>query len=123
MKITSLSLISLSLAFASIGAEGAIKAVTPAMPDSEWAKSWWPKRFAEKQELVKKGGAEYVFIGDSITQLFEKGFGGEVWRKFLKPDGTTDRAMFDCEYIHPSTEGYRVWREALEPVFAEILGK
>ena len=47
----------------------------------------------------------------------------DVGPKFLRPDGTTDRAMFDFEYIHPSTEGYRVWREALEPVFAEILGK
>ena len=63
--------------------EAAVRAATPAMPDSEWAKAWWPKRFAEKQELVKTGGAPYVFVGDSITQLFETGAGREVWRKYF----------------------------------------
>ena len=43
--------------------------------------------------------------------------------RFLKPDGSADKAMFDYEYIHPSTEGYRVWREELEPVLKQILGK
>ena len=41
--------------------------------------------------------------------------------RFLRPDGTTDKALFDYEYIHPSTDGYRVWREALEPVLEKLL--
>ena len=67
-------------------AEAALRSVTPAMPDAEWTKSWWPKRLAEKQELVKKGGADYVFIGDSITHFFETGAGSKVWARYFGKD-------------------------------------
>lgn len=51
-----------------------------AEPQSTDPNSAWQKRFAEKQELVKKGGSEVVFIGDSITHLFEK---SDVWKSKL----------------------------------------
>lgn len=52
--------------------------------------------------------------GDSVVWF-------DISQKFLKPDGTIDKEMFDFEYIHPSTKGYRVWREALEPVLDKLL--
>ena len=51
-----------------------------AEPQSNDPNNWWQKRFAEKQELVKKGGSEVVFIGDSITHFLE---GSEVWKTKL----------------------------------------
>lgn len=41
--------------------------------------------------------------------------------RFLNPDGTIIEKLFDGEYLHPSTEGYRVWREELEPVLDRLL--
>ena len=55
--------------------------VIPA-PQSEDPNSWWQKRFQEKQELVKAGGADVVFIGDSITHFWE-GKGRAVWEKYF----------------------------------------
>ena len=51
-----------------------------AEPQSNDPNSWWQKRFAEKQELVKKGGSEVVFIGDSIIHGLE---GSEAWKTKL----------------------------------------
>lgn len=54
-----------------------------AEPQSKDPNNWWQKRFAEKQELVKKGGSEVVFIGDSITHGLES---SAVWKDiFAKP--------------------------------------
>ena len=51
-----------------------------AEPQSNDPNHWWQKRFAEKQELVKKGGSEVVFIGDSIIHGLE---GSEEWKTKL----------------------------------------
>lgn len=40
---------------------------------------------------------------------------------FLNEDGTTNPKMLDFEYLHPSTEGYRAWREALEPILERLV--
>lgn len=47
-----------------------VRSLTP-VPQSNDPNHWWVKRFNEKQELVKKGGSEVVFIGDSITHFLE----------------------------------------------------
>ncbi len=52
------------------------------VPQSEDPNHWWQKRFREKQELVKAGGADVVFIGDSITHFWE-GKGRAVWEKYF----------------------------------------
>jgi sialidase-1 len=44
---------------------------------------WWPGRHAQKLAEPKKG-VEVVFIGDSITQGWEKA-GAEVWRRHFEP--------------------------------------
>ena len=56
-----------------------VRSLTP-VPQSNDPNHWWVKRFNEKQELVKKGGSEVVFIGDSITHFLEN---SEVWKKHL----------------------------------------
>ena len=58
----------------------ALRATDPVEPDGNWQKTWWPKRFAEKLELAKAGGAPVVFLGDSITHNWER-HGKEVWAK------------------------------------------
>ena len=54
-----------------------VVSITP-VPQSLDPAHGWAKRFAEKQELVKKGGGDVVFIGDSITQFLEN---SDVWRE------------------------------------------
>ncbi|MBR2837356.1 MAG: acetylglucosamine-6-sulfatase, partial [Kiritimatiellae bacterium] len=56
-----------------------VVSITP-VPQSDKPDHWWAKRFAEKQEAVKKGGGDVVFIGDSITHFLE---GSDVWREKL----------------------------------------
>jgi len=47
-------------------------------PDHRLGEAWWKSRFEQKQALVKQGGWELVFMGDSITHGWEGG-GKEVW--------------------------------------------
>ncbi len=47
-------------------------------PTNRMDQVWWKKRFEEKQSLVKQGGWELVFMGDSITHGWE-GAGKKVW--------------------------------------------
>ncbi len=49
-----------------------------AAPQSDDPQNWWQKRHAEKMELVRKGGSEIVFIGDSITHGLE---GSAIWKE------------------------------------------
>ena len=44
-----------------------IRALDP-KPQSTDPNHWWCKRFKEKSALIKAGGSQVVFIGDSITQ-------------------------------------------------------
>ena len=37
--------------------------------------------------------------------------------------GTMAGEIVHYEVLHPSTEGYRVWREALEPELEKLLGR
>lgn len=61
------------------------ESVTPSMLNESWAIDWWQPRHEEKlaeaRRLVAAGhGPEVVFIGDSITQGWEKE-GREVWQR------------------------------------------
>ncbi|MDR7299294.1 beta-glucosidase [Pelomonas aquatica] len=68
------------------------ESVTPAMLDESWAVDWWlprhKEKLEEKRKLIEAGTPpEVVFIGDSITQGWEKE-GREVWqRHFAKLNG------------------------------------
>lgn len=61
------------------------ESVTPAMLDESWAVDWWlprhQQKLEEKRKLVAAGTPpQLVFIGDSITQGWEKD-GSEVWQQ------------------------------------------
>lgn len=42
--------------------------------------------------------------------------------RFLEPDGTLTKEMFP-DLLHPAAKGYRVWYDAVLPVFKELVGK
>jgi beta-glucosidase len=61
------------------------ESVTPAMLNESWSVDWWlprhEKKLQEKRRLLAAGTApEIVFIGDSITEGWEKD-GREVWQQ------------------------------------------
>ncbi|MFG6432943.1 GDSL-type esterase/lipase family protein [Roseateles sp. LYH14W] len=68
------------------------ESVTPAMLDESWAVDWWlprhKEKLEEKRKLIDAGTPpQIVFIGDSITQGWEKE-GREVWqRHYAKLNG------------------------------------
>ncbi len=51
---------------------------TSVTPVSRMHESWWKNRFEQKLALVKQGGWELVFMGDSITHGWE-GSGKKIW--------------------------------------------
>ena len=53
-------------------------AVTPALPDRGWTHQMWLPRFDAKKALAAQGGYDIVFLGDSITHLWESK-GEKVW--------------------------------------------
>ena len=59
----------------------AIRAVTPTAWNSD-PNCWQMKRHDEKMSAVTNGGARVVFIGDSITHLWESQ-GKNVWKKYF----------------------------------------
>jgi lysophospholipase L1-like esterase len=56
-------------------------AVTP-VPVSTDPNNWWQQRFAQKQALIKAGGSQVVFLGDSITHNWE-GPGKAQWEHYF----------------------------------------
>jgi beta-glucosidase len=42
--------------------------------------------------------------------------------KFLEPDGSISKEMMK-DYLHPDVKGYEIWRDAVLPVFREVVGK
>ena len=51
---------------------------------------------------------------------------GVIWLdfndRFLLPDGTLPKAMFPDE-LHPNKDGYRIWADAVLPVFRKVVGR
>lgn len=60
--------------------------VTPDKLNESWSISWWTTRHEKKLADVKQLGksAQVVFIGDSITEGWEKS-GAPVWARYYKP--------------------------------------
>lgn len=72
-------------------------------PDDRLGEEWWKKRHDEKLALVKEGGWEVAFIGDSITHGWE-GHGKETWEKYYG-----DRKAINIGYSGDRTE-HVLWR-------------
>ncbi|HEY9105747.1 MAG TPA: GDSL-type esterase/lipase family protein [Roseateles sp.] len=65
------------------------ESVTPAMLSESWSIDWWlprhKEKLEEKRKLIAAGTPpQVVFIGDSITQGWEKE-GAEVWKRHFAP--------------------------------------
>ena len=54
-------------------------------------------------------------------------FSGVVWvdftDRFLEPDGRTKQGVFLKDLLHLDALGYRIWREAVTPLFRKYVGK
>jgi beta-glucosidase len=89
-------------------------------PDDRLGEEWWQKRHDEKLTLVKEGGWELAFIGDSITHGWE-GHGKETWSKYYG-----DRKAINLGYSGDRTE-HVLWRldkgelDGYEPKVAVIM--
>lgn len=100
------------------------KATTPDHRLNEGAKDgkrgWWDTRHEQKLALVKQGGWDLVFIGDSITQGWEGG-GKAVWEKHY-----ANRKALNLGYSGDRTE-HVLWRlengeiDGLKPKAAVIM--
>ena len=90
---------------AALNSYGAIRAVTPQVPDAAWTKSWWMPRHHEKMATVTNGGAKVVFVGDSITHFWEKA-GNERLKKYF---GEGDLKMLNLGFSGDRTE-HVLWR-------------
>jgi len=67
----------------------------------------WAERHALKVELARSGEYELIFIGDSITHLFEvEGYGADVWRQYYG-----QRRVLNLGYGWDCTQNVR-WRLA-----------
>lgn len=60
-----------------------IRALTPMVPDGVWPQSWWMKRHHEKMKLIEKDPPEVVFLGDSITHLWDA-TGSKPWKSLFE---------------------------------------
>lgn len=112
-------------AHAAVDLDAAIKkATTPDDRLKEGAKDgkpgWWDARHQQKLALVKQGGWDLVFIGDSITQGWE-GSGKATWEKFY-----ANRKALNLGYSGDRTE-HVLWRfehgeiDGLKPKAAVIM--
>ena len=63
-------------------------ASVPTVPEARLEKSgkfgWWPARHEAKVAETRRGGAEIIFLGDSITQNWEAA-GKAAWEKHFAP--------------------------------------
>ncbi len=46
----------------------------------------------------------------------------DIGPKFLQPDGTITREVMG-DYLHPSSKGYEIWAEAIEPLLVKLLAE
>lgn len=54
------------------------------IPEDRMDQAWWKGRFEQKQQLIRQGGWDVVFMGDSITHGWE-GSGKTVWAESFAP--------------------------------------
>ncbi len=57
-------------------------AITPAPLNEHWAQSWWMPRHKEKLKQAQENDPQVIFLGDSITEGWEKS-GAEVFEKYF----------------------------------------
>lgn len=84
------------------------QSITPDMLNEWWSIEWWlprhQQKLADAKAILEKGGKiDLLFVGDSITQGWEKE-GAEVWKKYYEP-----RNAFAIGFSGDRTENV-LWR-------------
>lgn len=79
------------------------EALTPEVRNEDTAQSWWMSRHQEKLEEDGRETAELLFLGDSITQGWERA-GSSVWDEHY-----AHRGAFNLGYSGDRTE-HVLWR-------------
>lgn len=81
-RLTARSLLALPLLLlAGLGTARATPPNLAVQPVSRMDTPWWRQRFADKQAEIAHGRFDLVWLGDSITQNWER-TGPEPWRQF-----------------------------------------
>jgi lysophospholipase L1-like esterase len=75
-------LLGVPTALALAPSDGTAATVLAATPISRMDLKWWHERFQAKQEELRQGKPNLIFLGDSITQDWEDD-GPEPWRNFV----------------------------------------
>ena len=79
------------------------------------AKSHLNERDMVVNELMRLYARDY-YGNDRVMWL-------DINDKFMRPNGELKVELFDFEYLHPIDGGYKIWREAIEPIMKETIGK
>jgi len=79
------------------------EAITPEHRNEESAQSWWMSRHEEKLQEEGRETAELLFLGDSITQGWERA-GLGIWEEYYAP-----RGAYNLGYSGDRTE-HVLWR-------------
>lgn len=75
----------------------AVNSATVPVPRNDWI-----VRHEGFNSIAKKGGVELLFLGDSIT------------------DGVMSKDLLG-DLVHPTTAGYQIWADAMQPKLTELL--
>lgn len=91
-----------------LGAAGPVpprpRPVLAAVPIDRLSTTWWRQRHAAKLAELKRGRVDLVFLGDSITQNWEKPEYQPVWQRFYG-----DRHAVNLGFVGDATS-HLLWR-------------
>lgn len=106
MKIGKIIMVVLSLVFicSLYASEIPQHVATMPTPQSKSTDDWWTQRFIEKNQSVKNGNIDLVFIGDSITHGWETEAGKDTWKEYY-----SKRKSFNLGFRSDHTE-HVIWR-------------
>jgi lysophospholipase L1-like esterase len=95
--------------------------VLAAVPIDRLSTPWWRRRHEEKLAELKRGPVDLIFLGDSITQNWEKPDYQPSWRRFYG-----DRHAVNLGFVGDATS-HLLWRmrngelDAIAPKVAVVL--
>jgi lysophospholipase L1-like esterase len=76
----------------------------------------------EKPDAPFRIQTEAVNRGISKLDDGKRVFYLDIGKKFLSTDGTISKSIMD-DFVHPTTAGYKIWAEAIEPTIRRLVGE